>query len=68
MLKFPVDSVLTEDLTVTGVSVGNLTQGKVLPSGSTALDILKEMLVKVIPPTYTSPSDNNNCLASSCDI
>ena len=56
MLKFPVDSVLTEDLTVTGVSVGNLTQGKVLPSGSTALDILKEMLIKIIPPTYTSPS------------
>ena len=50
------DSALTEDLTVTGVSVGNLTQGKVLPSGSTALDILKEMLVKIIPPTYTSPS------------
>lgn len=47
---------LTEDLTVAGVTVGNLTPGKVLPSGSTAIDILKEMLVKVVAPTYTAPS------------
>lgn len=47
---------LTEDLVVTGVNVGNLTDGTILEKGSTTIDILKEMLIKVIPPTYIEPT------------
>lgn len=47
---------LDEPITVTGVTVGNLTNGMVLSDGMTALDILKQMLIKIIPATYTKPT------------
>lgn len=47
---------LDETITVTGVTVGNLTNGTVLNEGTNVIDILKQMLIKIIPPTYTKPT------------
>lgn len=41
-----LDETLNEDLTVTGVSVGNLTDGSTLTAGTSLQDLLKKMLTK----------------------
>lgn len=48
-------SLLEKDLIVAGVTVGNLTPGTLFPRGTSTTEILEQMLVKVIPPTYTLP-------------
>lgn len=47
---------LDEDIVVAGVTVGNLTSGTVLNEGMNVIDVLKQMLIKVIPATYTKPT------------
>lgn len=49
-------SSLDKELTVAGVTVGNLTPGTTFPVGTTTVEILEKMLIKVIPPTYTKPT------------
>lgn len=58
------DLTLSEDFKVTGVNVGNLTDGKTFDRGTSVLDILKEMLRKRIPPTYTKPTAVLTCTGS----
>lgn len=49
-IKLPVD------VTVTGVDVGGLAAGTVVPAGTTAADILQSILVKRVAATYTAPT------------
>lgn len=49
-------ATLTEDVKVAGISVGNLSDGTVLKKGMDLTDVLKQMLQKVIHPTYARPS------------
>lgn len=51
-----VEQELTEDITVTGTSVGGITDGEILPTGTHWKDIFKKMLIKQIPPAYTAPT------------
>lgn len=46
---------VTEDIVVTGVSVGNLTNGTTILTGTDVMSVLKSMLVKEIGVTATSP-------------
>lgn len=41
-----LDETLDEDLTVMGVTVGNLTDSKTIPAGTSLKDVLKQMLTK----------------------
>lgn len=50
------DLTLSEEFKVTGVNVGNLADGKTFGPGTSVLEILKQMLQKQIPPSYTKPS------------
>ncbi len=52
------DALLTEDITVKGVTVGNLTPETVLELGMDMTAILKEMLTKRIAPTYVLPTSS----------
>lgn len=47
---------LGEDITVNGVNVGGLTDGKVLSKDLTVAELVKLMVQKAIPATYTAPS------------
>lgn len=50
---------MSSDMTVqlgTGGSLGNYKTGDVIPEGTSLETILKKMLMKQIPPTYTNPS------------
>lgn len=49
-------AVLTQDLKVTGVNVGNLTDGKEFASGSTIESLLRAMLMKTIGVTPHKPT------------
>lgn len=60
--------VLDEAFTVTGVTIGNLTEGTVINKGSSAIDILKEMLIKVIPAKYTAPTVKISSNINSVEI
>jgi hypothetical protein len=46
---------ITEDITVTGVTVGELTSGTVIKAGEDIMSILRKMLVKEIGVTATLP-------------
>lgn len=48
--------VLKEDFEVVGVTVGNVTDGTIIPKGSNLTDILNQILKKEIAPTYIKPS------------
>lgn len=48
------DETLDADLTVTGVEVGNLTDGKTITKGTSIQDLLKQMLTKEIDCTVAS--------------
>lgn len=48
--------VFLENFTVLGVEQGVYSDGDTIPSGTFAVDAIKNMLTKVIPPTYTSPT------------
>ena len=50
------DIVLADEFKVTGVSVGNLTDGTKIPAGTSVLEVLQKMLQKQIPPSYVKPS------------
>lgn len=50
------DALLLEDITVKGVTVGNLVPETVLEEGMNMTEILKEMLTKRIAPTYVQPT------------
>lgn len=47
---------LTDEFRVTGVTVGNLTDGTTIEAGTSVLELLQKMLQKQIPPTYSSPT------------
>lgn len=47
---------LDEEFRVTGVNVGNLTDGTVIDAGTSVLELLQRMLQKQIPPTYSAPT------------
>lgn len=49
---------LEEDITVAGVTVGGLEDGDTINEGTTYTDLLKQMLVKRVPPTYVMPTAN----------
>ena len=46
---------ITEDITVTGVTVGELTNGTVIKAGEDIMSVLRKMLVKEIGVTATLP-------------
>lgn len=46
---------LGEDVTINGVNVGGLTDGLTLSKDMTVAQIMKKMLQKAIPATYTAP-------------
>lgn len=50
------DATLKENITVSGVTVGNLSPGTILEAGTSITEILKRMLVKVSKPVYSSPT------------
>lgn len=56
LLQVDGDITLAEEFKVTGVNVGNFTDGKVIPAGTSVLELLQQMLQKQIPPTYSGPS------------
>lgn len=60
--------ILDESITVTGVNVGNLTNGTVLDEGTNMVDILKQMLIKVIPPTYKKPTISITSSVTSAEV
>jgi len=47
---------LERDITVEGVTVGNLEDGTVLSADTPITDLLESMLQKRIPPTYAAPA------------
>lgn len=51
-----VTDYLDEDIKVTGVSVGNLSDGMTLSEGMSILDVLKQMLKKELDVVATEPS------------
>lgn len=50
------DIVLADTFRVTGVNVGNLTDGTEFSAGTSVLEVLQKMLQKQIPPSYSGPS------------
>lgn len=50
-----LDETLNEELTVTGVSVGNLTDGTKIDAGTSLQNVLKQMLTKELDYTVQSP-------------
>lgn len=50
-----VDELLDENITVTGVDVGNLVDGTTIVAGTSFTDLLKQMLRKRIAPEYKLP-------------
>lgn len=50
------DITLAEEFKVTGVNVGNFTDGTVISAGTSVLELLQKMLQKQIPPVYNRPS------------
>ncbi len=51
-----LESSLTESLEVTGVTIGGLSDGDVIPAGTSLEDILMKMLVQEIDVTSTNPT------------
>jgi hypothetical protein len=49
-------SKVTDSITVTGVTVGNLTPGYTIDKGTNLMDLLKAMLTKLIGCTFTDQS------------
>ena len=47
---------ITADFQVYGVSQGIYNDGNVIPAGTSLEDVIKNMLQRVIPPTYASPT------------
>lgn len=56
--------VTTEDFSVTGVTVGNLNNGEVVPAGTDVMTLLKQMLVKELGVSKTEPSITLSGLSS----
>ena len=46
----------TKNITATGVTVGGISEGDLIPKGTTLTDILEKMLIKRIAATYTEPT------------
>lgn len=44
------------DFTVLGVTQGAYSDGSLIPAGTPILDVVKNMLTQIIPPTYTAPT------------
>lgn len=53
---FTIGTSLAQDITVMGVTVGNLTDKAVLKAGTSLSDILKQILVKEIDVNKTAPT------------
>ena len=59
---------LTEDLTVMGTNVGNITNGKKLERGASIEDILKMMLQKAVGIKTTKPTVSNFSVTPTDDV
>lgn len=59
---------LTEDLTVMGTNVGNITNGKILEKGASIEDILKMMLQKEVGIKTTGPTVTNFSVTPGDDV
>lgn len=59
---------LTEDLTVMGTNVGNITNGKILEKGASIEDILKMMLQKEVGIKTTGPTVTNFSVTPGNDV
>lgn len=61
------NTILDEDFTVTGVSIGQATDKKVYKSGTNVLQMVKDMLTNRIIPTYKKPTISFTSSISSCE-
>ena len=52
----PATDIIVSGFSVLGVTVGNYISGTVIPAGTTVEDVFKNMLIKIIPPTYYPPT------------
>ena len=61
-------NILQEDFTVQGISIGAAVDKKVYHPGTTALDLIKDMLTVRVVPKYTSPTMSLSSSVTSCEL